>query len=43
METVKASTGFELIIPAQVGQNEPPSAEELRLLRQEIDPTGFYI
>jgi glutaconate CoA-transferase subunit B len=43
VEMVKASTGFELIIPAQVGQNEPPSAEELRLLREEIDPTGFYI
>jgi glutaconate CoA-transferase subunit B len=43
VEMVKASTGFELIIPAQVGQNDPPSAEELRLLRQEIDPTGFYI
>ncbi len=43
VEQVKANTGFELIIPAQVGQNEPPSAEELRLLREEIDPTGFYI
>jgi glutaconate CoA-transferase subunit B len=43
VEMVKASTGFELIIPAQVGQNEPPSTEELRLLREEIDPTGFYI
>ena len=43
VETVKASTGFELVIPAQVGQNAPPSAEELRLLREEIDPTGFYI
>jgi glutaconate CoA-transferase subunit B len=43
VEKVKQNTGFELIIPAQVGQNEPPSAEELRLLREEIDPTGFYI
>ena len=43
VEQVKANTGFELIIPAQGGQNEPPSAEELRILRQEIDPTGFYI
>jgi glutaconate CoA-transferase subunit B len=43
VEQVKENTGFELIIPAQVGQNDPPSAEELRLLREEIDPTGFYI
>jgi len=43
VEQVKENTGFELIIPKQVGQNEPPSTEELRLLREEIDPTGFYI
>jgi len=43
VETVKENTSFELIIPEQVGQNPPPSAGELRLLRQEIDPTGFYI
>lgn len=43
VETVKENTGFELVIPAQVGGNEPPSSEELRILRQEIDPTGFYI
>jgi glutaconate CoA-transferase subunit B len=43
VEMVKENTNFELIIPDQVGQNAPPSVEELRLLRQEIDPTGFYI
>lgn len=43
LDEVRAATGFELIIPAQVGQNEPPSAEELRLLREVIDPTRFYI
>ena len=43
VEQVKENTGFELIIPDQVGRNDPPSAEELRLLREEIDPTGFYI
>jgi glutaconate CoA-transferase subunit B len=42
-EEVIASTGFELIIPQEVGQNEPPSAEELRLLRDEIDPEKLYI
>ena len=40
---VVANTGFELIIPAEVGVNAPPSLEELRLLRQEIDPERFYI
>ena len=43
VEEVTASTGFDLVIPQEVGQNAPPSAEELRLLREEIDPTRFYI
>jgi glutaconate CoA-transferase subunit B len=43
VEEVIANTGFELIISASVGVNEPPSAQELRLLREEIDPGKFYI
>jgi len=43
VEDVIANTGFELIVPEHVGVNEPPSAEELRLLREEIDPERFYI
>jgi glutaconate CoA-transferase subunit B len=43
VDEVTASTGFDLVIPQEVGQNAPPSTEELRLLREEIDPTGFYI
>jgi glutaconate CoA-transferase subunit B len=46
VEQVIENTGFDLIVPddpAQVGKNEPPTAEELRILREEIDPEGFYI
>lgn len=43
MDEVKANTGFELLIPANVGLNVPPGAEELRLLREEIDREKFYI
>ncbi|MBM3152259.1 MAG: 3-oxoacid CoA-transferase [Chloroflexi bacterium] len=43
VDEVKENTGFELVIPQKVGQNAPPSSEELRLLREEIDPTKFYI
>lgn len=43
VDDVIANTGFELIIPERVGVNEPPSAEELRLLRKEIDPERLYI
>lgn len=43
IDDVVANTGFELIIAEKVGTNEPPSAEELRLLREEIDPEKLYI
>jgi glutaconate CoA-transferase subunit B len=43
VEDVLEATNFDLIVPDEIGQNAPPSAEELRLLREEIDPTRFYI
>jgi glutaconate CoA-transferase subunit B len=43
VDDVIANTGFELIIPDRVKTNEPPSAAELRLLREEIDPERLYL
>jgi len=43
VEQVQAETGFELLIPDKVGENEPPSAEELRILREEVDRDRLYI
>jgi glutaconate CoA-transferase subunit B len=43
VQEVVENTAFELIIPEDVPVNDPPSAEELRLLREEIDPDRYYI
>jgi glutaconate CoA-transferase subunit B len=43
IDDVKANTGFELIIPPEVTVTSPPTSEEIRILRQEIDPAGFVI
>lgn len=43
VERVLENTGFELIVPKEVTRNEPPTAEELKVLRTEIDPHRFYI
>lgn len=41
VERVKAKTGFEIEIEEPVKITEPPSAEDLKLLRENIDPLGI--
>jgi glutaconate CoA-transferase subunit B len=43
VEEVIENTGFELIIRGDVPTLDPPTVQELRVLREEIDPEGFYI
>jgi acyl CoA:acetate/3-ketoacid CoA transferase beta subunit len=38
---VEEATGFELARAEQVPETRLPSAEELRLIREELDPKGF--
>ena len=42
LESVRAETGFDLLVADQLEENPPPTAEELRLLREEIDPEHLY-
>jgi len=42
VETVLENTGFDLIIPEKVLETEPPTYEELEILRS-VDPMGIYI
>ena len=41
IDEVVRSTGFELLIPAGVPQTRAPTDEELRLIREVIDPNGI--
>jgi len=43
LDEVLANTGFALDVPDSVPATELPSAEQLRLLRDEIDPKGVYL
>jgi glutaconate CoA-transferase subunit B len=38
-----ANTGWALKVAARVRTTEPPTAAELRLLRDELDPQGIYL
>jgi acyl CoA:acetate/3-ketoacid CoA transferase beta subunit len=40
LDEVRAKTGFALAVPDDLGETRAPTVEELRLLREELDPTG---
>jgi glutaconate CoA-transferase subunit B len=42
-EDAKANTGWELKVAASLRSTEPPVEEELRILREELDPQGIYL
>ncbi len=43
VEDVVENTGFELFIPDKVESNPSPTAEELHILREEVDRDRLYI
>ena len=40
---VLANTGFEMLLAEEIEQNPPPTPEELRILREEVDKARLYI
>jgi glutaconate CoA-transferase subunit B len=42
VEQVQAEVGWPLRIVPDLAVTEPPTAEELRLIREELDPRGIY-
>jgi glutaconate CoA-transferase subunit B len=42
-EEARANTGWELKVAASLRSTEPPTEEELRILREELDPQGIYL
>jgi glutaconate CoA-transferase subunit B len=43
VKDVVDNTGFKLIVPERVPVTGEPSSEELRLLREELDPNKIVI
>ena len=43
IEEVRENTGWEIRAAADVGRTEEPTQEELRILHEELDPTGIYL
>jgi glutaconate CoA-transferase subunit B len=42
-DLVVENTGFDLLIPDEVGCSDPPTADELHMLRYAVDPNKLYI
>jgi glutaconate CoA-transferase, subunit B len=42
LDDVHANTGWELGVAPDLGETSRPSVEELRLIREELDPGGVY-
>jgi glutaconate CoA-transferase subunit B len=43
VEQVRENTGWDLKVAETLHLTEPPSAEELRILREDLDPQGIYL
>jgi glutaconate CoA-transferase subunit B len=43
VEQVRENTGFSIALPKNVKTTKPPTAEELSILRKDIDPAGIVL
>jgi len=43
IQSIKENTGWDLKISENLRKTPPPSDEELKILRKDLDPTGIYI
>jgi len=43
VDQVKQNTGWDLKVSANVKETEPPTVEEVRILREELDPQGIFL
>jgi glutaconate CoA-transferase subunit B len=42
LEDVKANMAWDPRVAADLSETPPPTDDELRLLREELDPDGIY-
>lgn len=42
-DDVRANTGWNIAVPANIATTPSPTPEELRILREQLDPYGYYL
>jgi glutaconate CoA-transferase subunit B len=43
VDRVRENTGWDIKVAPELKTTKPPSGEELRILREELDPEGIYL
>jgi glutaconate CoA-transferase subunit B len=43
IEQVRDNTGWDLKVALQLQITQPPTREEFRILREDLDPEGIYL
>ncbi len=43
VESIQENTGFELLVAPDVTEFAPPTVEEVRMIREDIDPLGAFV
>jgi len=43
IEEIKANVGWQLKISPRLNETAPPTTQEIKVLREEIDPAGMYL
>jgi glutaconate CoA-transferase, subunit B len=43
VEQARENTGWDLQVAGELQYTDPPSSEELRILREDLDPDGIYL
>jgi len=43
LDTVRANIGWDVKIAPKISETPPPTAEEIRIIREELDPDGIFL
>jgi len=43
VDTIRANIGWDVKVAAKLSETPPPTAEEIRIIREELDPQGIFL
>jgi len=43
LDTVRANIGWDVKVAPRISETPPPTAEEIRIIREELDPDGIFL